>query len=203
MYIVQDQPLPPSETLLLPPLESLYKVYTRNQELPQPGDSRPVLPPSQHTLSKQMMKKWEVWEENIAKVTNKRILEQMAFHAPQVIRATSTQDLDPLPLASNDYPSVLPHEMYALEPGDIPSRILSWKALGFLGSFTHSARRLSCPWGRDPWGTRNCFVSCPYSFPQHCMPYRLSVGAGLFTSLFWLVIKTHKREQVLAPHPSF
>ncbi len=61
------------------------------------------------------------------------------------------------------------------------------------GSFTHSAPRLSCPWGRDPWGTRNCFVSCPYSFPQHCMPYRLSVGAGLFTSLFWLVIKTHER----------
>ncbi len=43
MYIVQDQPLPPSETLLLPPLESLYKVYTRNQELPQPGFSRPGL----------------------------------------------------------------------------------------------------------------------------------------------------------------
>ena len=52
MYIVQDQPLPPSETLLLPPLSNLYKVFTRNQELPQPGDSRPVLPPSQHTLSK-------------------------------------------------------------------------------------------------------------------------------------------------------
>ena len=51
------------------------------------------------------------------------------------------------------------------------------------GSFTHHSRRLSCPWGRDPWGTRNCFVSCPYSFPQHCMPYRLSVGAGLFTNL--------------------
>jgi hypothetical protein len=43
MYIVQDQPLPPSETLLLPVLERLYKVYTRNQELPQPGDSRPSL----------------------------------------------------------------------------------------------------------------------------------------------------------------
>ena len=40
MYIVQDQPLPPSETLLLPPFQSLYKVYTRNQELPQTGDSR-------------------------------------------------------------------------------------------------------------------------------------------------------------------
>ncbi len=119
----------------------------------------------------------------------------MALHAPQIIKATSTQDLNPLPLASNNYPSVLPHEMYALEPGDIPSRILSWKALGFLGSFTHSARRLSCPWGRDPWGTRNCFVSCPYSFPQHCMPYRLSVGAGLFTNLFWIGNKnTWERE---------
>ncbi len=84
------------------------------------------------------MKKWEVWEENIAKATNKRMLEQMSLHAPQVIRATSTQDLDPLPLANNDYPSVLPHEMYALEPGDIPSRILSWKALGFLN---HVKRR--------------------------------------------------------------
>jgi hypothetical protein len=25
------------------------------------------------------------------------------------------------------------------------------------------------------------------------MPYRLSVAAGLFTNLFWLVIKTHER----------
>jgi hypothetical protein len=22
------------------------------------------------------------------------------------------------------------------------------------GSFTHSVKFLSCPWGRDPWGTR-------------------------------------------------
>jgi hypothetical protein len=28
------------------------------------------------------------------------------------------------------------------------------------------------------------FVSCPYSFPQHCMSYRLSVGAGLFINPF-------------------
>jgi hypothetical protein len=104
MYIVQDQPLPPSETLLLPPLEILYKLYTRNQELTQSGDSRPVLPPSQHALSKEMMKKWEVWEENIAKATNQRILQQMALHPPQVIRATSTKDLDPLSLADNDHP---------------------------------------------------------------------------------------------------
>ena len=32
------------------------------------------------------------------------------------------------------------------------------------GSFKHSAKLLSCPWGRDPWGTRNIsFVSRPYS----------------------------------------
>ncbi len=35
------------------------------------------------------------------------------------------------------------------------------------------------------------FVSCPYSFPQHCMPYRLSVGAGLFSNLFWISNKRH------------
>ena len=27
------------------------------------------------------------------------------------------------------------------------------------------------------------FVSCPYSFPQHCMSYRFSVGTELFTNL--------------------
>ncbi len=39
-YIVQDQPLPPSDTLLLPPLSNLYKVHIRNQEMSQTGDSR-------------------------------------------------------------------------------------------------------------------------------------------------------------------
>jgi hypothetical protein len=33
-YVVQDQPLPPSDILLLPPLSSLCKVYMRNQEMP-------------------------------------------------------------------------------------------------------------------------------------------------------------------------
>ncbi len=57
---------------------------------------------------------------------------------PQTIKATSTQDLDPAPLSVNDHPSVLPHEMFALEPGDPPSRTLSWKTLGFL---SHIKRR--------------------------------------------------------------
>jgi hypothetical protein len=78
------------------------------------------------------MKNMEVWEENITKATNKRMLEQMTLHAPQTIKTTSTQDLDPLPLVNINHPSVLSHEMYALEPGDTPSRTLSWKPLGFL-----------------------------------------------------------------------
>ncbi len=40
--------------------------------------------------------------------------------------------------ANNDHPSVLPFEMYAIEPGEPPSRSLSWKPLGFL---SHIMRR--------------------------------------------------------------
>ncbi len=58
--------------------------------------------------------------------TNKRILEQWALHKPQKIKATSTIELDPPPLAVNDHPSVLSHEMFALDPGDPPSRTLTW-----------------------------------------------------------------------------
>ena len=44
----------------------------------------------------------------------------------------------PCAMAVNDHPSVLPHEMFALEPGDPPSRTLTWKTLGFL---SHVKRR--------------------------------------------------------------
>ena len=60
------------------------------------------------------------------------MIQQLAFHTQQTIKATSTQDLDRRPLAANYHASVLPHEMYALEPGETPSRILTWKPLGFL-----------------------------------------------------------------------
>jgi hypothetical protein len=60
MHTGQDHPPSPNEFLLLPPLESLHKTHVRNQELPQPGDSRPpcVMPPSQNAISKQMMNNW-------------------------------------------------------------------------------------------------------------------------------------------------
>jgi len=72
------------------------------------------------------------------KATNKRMLQQLALHAPQTIKATSTQDLDQFPLVNNDHPSVLSYEMFVLEPGDPPSRTLTWKSLGFL---SHIKRR--------------------------------------------------------------
>jgi len=72
-----------------------------------------------------MMKNWEPWELNMRKATNPRMLQQLVFHAQQIIKATSTQDLDPLPLVNNDHPSVLPFEMFTLEPGDPPSRTLT------------------------------------------------------------------------------
>ena len=125
MYTVQDPPSPPNEFLLLPPLDSLYKVHVRNQELPQPGDSRPVMPPSQNAISKQMMKKWEPWETNMRKSNNSRMLQQLTFHTQQIIKETSTQDLDTRPLANNDHPSVLPFEMYVIEPGEPPTRSLN------------------------------------------------------------------------------
>jgi hypothetical protein len=85
-----------------------------------------------------MMKKWEPWETNLRKSNNTRMLQQWDLHTQQIIKATSTQDLDPRPLTNNDHPCVLPIEMYALEPGDPPSRTLNWKPLGFL---SHIKRR--------------------------------------------------------------
>ena len=77
---VQDHPPPPTEFLLLPSLDSLYKDHIRNQELPQTGDSRPVTAPSQIDISKQMMKKWETWELNLRKTNDSWMLHQLALY---------------------------------------------------------------------------------------------------------------------------
>jgi hypothetical protein len=96
------------------------------------------MPPSQNAISKQMMNKWEPWEKSMQKSRNPRMLQQLTLHSQQIIRATSTQDLDPRPLANNGHPSILPFEMHAIEPGETPSRILKWIPLGFL---SHIKRR--------------------------------------------------------------
>ena len=120
-FTVEDPPASPSETLLWPPLKCLYRVNGRIQERPQPGDSRPVMPPSQRTLSRQIMRKWEPWTTNIGKSNNHRMFQQLVFHERQTIKATRFQDLDPRPCADNAHESVLAHEMAAIEPTEIPS----------------------------------------------------------------------------------
>jgi hypothetical protein len=168
---VQDHPPPPSEFLLLPPLDSFYKAYVRNQELPQPGDSRPVMPPSQRALSQQMIKYWEPWETNMQKSTNSRMLQQLAFHMKQTIKATSTQDLDPLPLANNDHASVLPFEMYALEQCEPPSRTLNWNPLGFLSHIKHRTNDDRFPlslWGVWFWSTLGVAIPALIESSQRC-----------------------------------
>jgi hypothetical protein len=89
-------------------------------------------------ISKQMMNKWEPWENSMRKSRNPRMLQQLTLHSQQLIKVTSTQDLDPRPLANNDHPSILPFEMHTLEPGETPSRTLKWNPLGFL---SHIKRR--------------------------------------------------------------
>ena len=125
--MVQDPPASPSDTLLLPPLKCLYKANERIQERPQPGDSRPVLPPSQRTISRQIMRNWGRWSTNTGKSNNHRMLQQLAFHKQQTIKATRVQDLHPRTCADNAHQSVLAHEMAAIEPSEIPSRTLTWK----------------------------------------------------------------------------
>jgi hypothetical protein len=94
--------------------------------------------PSQNEISKQMMKKWDRWETSMQNSRNPRMLQQLTLHSQQIIKTTSTQDLDPRPLANNDHPSILPFEMHDIEPGETPSRILKWNPLGFL---SHIKRR--------------------------------------------------------------
>jgi hypothetical protein len=132
----------------------------------------------QDTLSKQMMKNMEVWEDNINKATNKRILEKMVLHAPQTIKTTSTQDLDPLPLANNNHPSVLPDEMYTLEPGDTPSRTLPWKPLGFL---SHVKRRFNDD--RFPLALWEVWFALS-------LGYQYLNGLGLFDSVLVMLFKS-------------
>ena len=77
------------------------------------------------------MRNWEVWKTIIEKSNNHRMLQQ-------TIQGTSDQDLDPRPSVDSDHTPVLPHEMTTIEPGENPTRTLTWKSLVFL---SHIKRR--------------------------------------------------------------
>ena len=158
--MVQDPPAPPSDKLLLPSFKCLYKANLCIQERPQSGDSRPILPQSQRTISRQIMRNWEPWKTNIDKSNNHRMLQQLAFHKQQTIKATIFQDLDPRPCANNAHSSVLAHEMADIEPGEIPSRTLTWKPLAFL---SHIKRRTNDDrFSSTQWESLLCY-SCAHS----------------------------------------
>ncbi len=84
------------------------------------------------------MRKWEPWKINIEKSNNHRMLQQLVFHKQQIVKTTSVQDLDPRPCSNKDHASVLTYEMTVIEPGENPSRTLTWKPLDFL---SHIKRR--------------------------------------------------------------
>ena len=60
------------------------------------------------------------------------MLQQLAFHKKQTIKATRVQDLDPRPCTDNTHESVLAHEMTVIEPSEIPSRAISRTPLVYL-----------------------------------------------------------------------
>jgi hypothetical protein len=80
-----------------------------------------IMPSSQNAISKQMMDNWEPWEKSMQKSGNPRMLQQLTLHSQQIIKATSTQDLDPRSSSNHDHPSILPFEMHVIDPGETPS----------------------------------------------------------------------------------
>ena len=66
------------------------------------------------------------------------MLEQLTLRTPLTIDATKAQDLNPGPCSNIEYPSVLVHEMMAIEPGEQPSRKLTWKPTAWI---SHIMRR--------------------------------------------------------------
>jgi hypothetical protein len=129
---VQDPPALPSNILHLPPLTSLHSATVRNMELPHPGEQRKVQPPSQRTLSRQLMRTCPLWKTNIVTGSNTRMLEQLGLRTPMSIHTTIERDLNPRPCSVNDDPSVLAHEMMTIDPGENPTNMLSWKPTTFV-----------------------------------------------------------------------
>jgi hypothetical protein len=110
-------------------------------------------------------------QAKVEQLTDASAKRKLAFHTQQIVKAASTQDLDPRPLANNDHPSVLPFEMYAIEPGEPPSRYLSWKPLGFLSNIkrrTNSDRFPLSLW--EVWFCSTIGVPIPALIgpPQQC-----------------------------------
>ena len=110
-------------------------------------------------------------KKKILKKGKRKKRKSVLLHTPQITKATSTQELDPRPLTNNDHPSVLPFEMYSIEPGEPPSRSLSWKPLGFLSHITRRTNRDRFPlslWEVWFWSTIGVPIPALIGPPQQC-----------------------------------
>jgi hypothetical protein len=76
--MVQDHPSSLNESLLLPTLESLSKTHVRNQELLQPGDSRP---PGYATVSKRNSTRTQDLDPNLPPRTDHPSSLPLEMHA--------------------------------------------------------------------------------------------------------------------------
>ncbi len=68
------------------------------------------------------------------------------------------------------------------------------------GSFTHSAKLLSCPWERDPWGTYRYFSDSPYSTRSTEYPRGSPLGPGSspkFLDEIFSLIQRNSQDEVL------
>ena len=118
------------------------------------------------------------------------MLQRLVFHTKKTLKATITQDLDPRPLTNNVHPSVLPHDLYVLEPGEMSSRILSWNPLGFLSQIRRSTNddRFSLQFGKSGfaltlvyqyqtyWDLLICVLVTPFTWSCKNLKNRLTVS---------------------------
>ena len=64
---------------------------------------------------------------NMRKSNNPRMLQQLVFDTQQIIKATTTQDIDLLPLVNNDHASELELELDLDKPCPATSPKLSFR----------------------------------------------------------------------------
>jgi hypothetical protein len=145
MYTVEDHPPSPNESLLLPSLDSIYKVHVRNQELPRPGDSRPVMPPSQSVLSKHMTKSGNRGKQTCESRTTQGCFSNWLFTRNKLLRQQVLKTLTPAP-----WPIMIIRPFYPLKCTHLNQvtlrRALSiGKTLGISQPYQTSYKRRSVP----------------------------------------------------------
>ena len=107
------------------------------------------------------------------------MFEQLTLRTPMTFHATSELDWNPRPCAVNDHPSVLAHEMMAIEPGEKPTRMLTWKPTAFISHIqprSHDDRFPLPLW--ETWFCQSLGVPIPALLenPRQCPCRQFNLG---------------------------